>query len=590
MIEVVAWETLNVAMRPSSVPNDSHESCPGPLHVARASTPSAGGRTRICDNSDMARVRRPNPAPTFLVLFALAALVSACGTVPPSAPHASGVPTSFAVGSPTVAPTQTSPSPTLQPTPEPTAASAVPIVPVAGFQTDATSIDQQNVTAILSGTNAKFDVLELVDGDADGILKALGLDRPSVAGRLVLAPTADALEADLDAGPSHLGLVRASDVGPSVRALGWEGKSLFGVARVASLTDWPLEANLDASASSAAFDPAQTWTIAAAGDVMLDRGVYKVVKLDGKGVDFPFAGGTATITGRYCCSSMGWVLPRTKRLDTSSDVRSITSGADLAMVNLEGPAPVNATYHSTGMTFNFDQSFLAGLKYAGIDVVSLANNHIGNAGQKGILDTISALDKLGIAHAGAGANTAAARTPAMFTVDGVKVAVLGYDSIAPGYGAGAAKAGCAELSWGTAPDDIRAARAAGAQVVIVYPHWGVEYTTGPTTAQRTWAHQMIDAGADLVIGNHPHWAGAMEVYKGKPIWYALGNFVFDQTWSEQTEEGLLLELTFSGSTLVQAWLHPIIDLDGAQPNLLDAAGGKAVLDQVYGASTKVLPW
>ena len=102
---------------------------------------------------------------------------------------------------------------------------------------------------------------------------------------------------------------------------------------------------------------------------------------------------------------------------------------------------------------------------------------------------------------------------------------------------------------------------------------------------------MIDAGADLVVGNHAHWAGAMEVYRGKPIWYALGNFVFDQTWSEETEEGLVLELTFTGSTLVQVRLRPTLILDGAQPNLLDPAGsGKVVLDRVFSASGKLLPW
>jgi hypothetical protein len=70
----------------------------------------------------------------------------------------------------------------------------------------------------------------------------------------------------------------------------------------------------------------------------------------------------------------------------------------------------------------------------------------------------------------------------------------------------------------------------------------------------------------------------------------MGNFIFDQTWSEQTEEGLILELTFSGSTLVQAWMHPIIDLSAAQPNLLDTAGGTFVMTQVFKASRKTLPW
>jgi poly-gamma-glutamate capsule biosynthesis protein CapA/YwtB (metallophosphatase superfamily) len=102
---------------------------------------------------------------------------------------------------------------------------------------------------------------------------------------------------------------------------------------------------------------------------------------------------------------------------------------------------------------------------------------------------------------------------------------------------------------------------------------------------------MIDAGADIVIGNHPHWAQAMEVYRGKPIWYALGNFTFDQTWSEPTLEGISLELTFDGPTLVQARLHPHVLIGGVQPNLLDPDGaGRRVLDPLFAASTRHLPW
>jgi poly-gamma-glutamate synthesis protein (capsule biosynthesis protein) len=102
---------------------------------------------------------------------------------------------------------------------------------------------------------------------------------------------------------------------------------------------------------------------------------------------------------------------------------------------------------------------------------------------------------------------------------------------------------------------------------------------------------VIDAGADLVIGNHAHWAGAMELYNGRPIWYALGNFVFDQTWSEPTMEGITLELTFVGSQLVQVTMRPHIILDKAQPNFLDPAGdGAVVLGQVFAASKGLLDW
>jgi poly-gamma-glutamate capsule biosynthesis protein CapA/YwtB (metallophosphatase superfamily) len=527
-----------------------------------------------CDNRPMARssahfrrLRRPG-------LLALIVLLGACGGASPSTPAPSATHSLYPIVQPSI------PYP-VTPAPDP----GEPIVPVAGFRTQATSIDRAGVLAALAGTNQTFGQLELVAADSDAVLAALGIAGPPSSDRLVLAATSEALSADLHSYPKRLGLMRASDVGPSVHALAYEGRSLFGVDRIADVSEWPLRAALDGPR----FDPASTWTIAAAGDVMLDRGVYKVLKLDGKGADFPFDGGTATITSRYCCSSFGWAVPRAKRLDTSPQVRHLVSGADLAVVNLEGPAPVNARYHSGGMTFTFDQSLLVGLQNAGIDVVSLANNHIGNAGRQGIRDTVAVLDKMRIEHMGAGIDRAGALAPACFTIDGVKVAILGYSAFSSSYAAGPSLAGVAELSWGTAPADIKAARDAGAQVVIVYPHWGTEYKTGPTAAQRTWAHRFIDAGADLVIGNHAHWAGAMEVYKGKPIWYALGNFVFDQTWSEETEEGLILELTFSGPNLIQAWLHPTLILDSAQPNFLDAASAGVVFNRVYGSS-KYLPW
>jgi poly-gamma-glutamate capsule biosynthesis protein CapA/YwtB (metallophosphatase superfamily) len=95
----------------------------------------------------------------------------------------------------------------------------------------------------------------------------------------------------------------------------------------------------------------------------------------------------------------------------------------------------------------------------------------------------------------------------------------------------------------------------------------------------------------MVIGNHPHWAEGMEIYNGKPIWYALGNLVFDQTWSEYTMEGITLELTFRGKELVQIRMRPHLIMGKAQPNFMDpGASGKFVMDQVWKASKGALPW
>ena len=252
---------------------------------------------------------------------------------------------------------------------------------------------------------------------------------------------------------------------------------------------------------------------------------------------------------------MGWDLPYTKRTGNAGIVRSLISGADIAIANFENPAPNSFRFHASGTVFSANPKDIAGVKDAGIDWVSLANNHIGDAGRTGMLQTMTNLDKYGIAHGGLGKNLAAAHKATLLKAGGVTVGILGYDMIAPSYWAGASTAGSAHMTAKALKADIKAARKAGADVVIVFPHWGIEYRAAPSATQRRLGQAAIDAGADLVIGNHPHWAEAMEVYKGKPIWYALGNLVFDQTWSEYTMEGITLELTFRGSTLVQV-AHP----------------------------------
>ncbi len=196
--------------------------------------------------------------------------------------------------------------------------------------------------------------------------------------------------------------------------------------------------------------------------------------------------------------------------------------------------------------------------------MSLANNHIRDAGGQGLLQTITNIRKRGIEVSGAGKDLAAARKPAMLEAGGMTVAVLGYDAIAGYYHATADKIGSAPLTASIVRADIKSARAAGADLVIVFPHWGTEYRSKPFTGQQKLARMIIDSGADMVIGNHAHWAAAMEVYKGKPIWYALGNFVFDQTWSEPTMEGITLELTFKGAELIQA-THATAHHPGPRP-------------------------
>ncbi|MBA3877649.1 MAG: hypothetical protein C0498_12115, partial [Anaerolinea sp.] len=495
-----------------------------------------------------------------------------------------------------------SPSPTTDPTPPPTTAAApatpVPtptvarraLVPVTDFRAPWTETSAEEVAAVLAGTSERYDAIEVVETQRFKVLAALGLGLPEDPAQLIIAPDPATLRADLVDSRRRLAFLLVDDVDPSVRALGWEGSSLFGVDRVASVAEWPLQASFFAGPGMAPdvpqgrYDPATAWTLVAGGDILLDRGVALAIRESARGADFPFDGGTVRITSRCRdCSAFGWDLPRAERTGDEGAVRELLNDADLAIANFENPAPVGFTWHERGTTFSADPKLIAGLANAGIDWVSLANNHIRDAGARGILDTIAALDRSGIAHSGAGAGSAAAHAASILDAGGIRVAVLGYDTIAPSYWTSdASKVGSAQMTEEALTTDIAAARAAGADLVIVFPHWGIEYTTRVSAQQERLGHAAIDAGADMVIGNHPHWAGAVEIYRGKPIWYALGNFVFDQTWSEPTMEGITLELTFDGTRLVQARMRPHLILDRAQPNFMDPAGsGAVVMDQIW---------
>ncbi len=503
---------------------------------------------------------------------------AAAGTPPPASPE-----------TPPAAPVAT-PDPTPAPeTPAPLA--DVAVVPVTQFRAVFTSTNRAEVAKTLAGTSDRYDALVLVEAEADAILTALGESRPADAGQLVLVRDAAALTKHLAKHRKRLAFLRADAVTPAVRALAWGDRSLFGVDRVSDAADWRLHAQLPAPTADAAFHPGGTWTMFAGGDILLDRGVYQTIRVNGKGVDFPFDGGTAEITGHTCCSAFGWEQPVTRRTGNAGAMRELIEGADIAIANFENPAPDRVRWHTSGTVFSADPGIIDGLVNAGIDYVSLANNHIGDAGDAGILQTIDNLEERGLAYSGAGKDARAARKPAMLEAGGMTVAVLGYDAIASYYSATDDDAGSSRLSLTRVRNDIKRARTDGADVVIVFPHWGTEYRATPFAAQQRLARAIVDAGADMIIGNHAHWAAAMEVYEGKPIWYALGNFVFDQTWSEPTMEGITLELTFHGRELVQARMRPHIILDKAQPNFLAPGGdGQVVMGQIYDASKGILPW
>lgn len=228
--------------------------------------------------------------------------------------------------------------------------------------------------------------------------------------------------------------------------------------------------------------------------------------------------------------------------------------ADVRIGNLECPlATVGQPMPSKIYNFRADPRAVRVL--AGrFDAMSVANNHSGDYGKAAFLETLAVLDGAGIRHFGGGRNLVEAHTPLWIAKKGLRIAVLGYNEFKPrAFEAGASHPGIAWSEDSHVIADIRAARAAGADVVIPFMHWGWEREPEPTARQRRLARVMIDAGADAVVGSHPHVTQGAEVYRGKPIIYSLGNFVFDGFELPAAKVGWLLRMEID-TRGVRSWL------------------------------------
>ena len=222
--------------------------------------------------------------------------------------------------------------------------------------------------------------------------------------------------------------------------------------------------------------------------------------------------------------------------------------------------------------------------FAGFDVLTTATNHALDCGSLGwgckgqsLDDTRRNILGAGIRAVGTGDTPAKARAPVIVERQGVRFAFLGVNAIdGENTWVTDTQAGTAPLSTQSLADvtaDIALARSL-ADVVIVLPHWGIEYQAEPSADQRTWAPAMVAAGADLVIGNHPHLVQPVEtVALGGVVAYALGNFVFDQGPAD-THYGAAFEAVFEGRTLARWRLLPVRIYDLHQPRWTGALPGQ----------------
>jgi poly-gamma-glutamate synthesis protein (capsule biosynthesis protein) len=218
------------------------------------------------------------------------------------------------------------------------------------------------------------------------------------------------------------------------------------------------------------------------------------------------------------------------------------------------------------MKFCGSDKHIEGLKFAGVDVANLGNNHSANYGKAGIDETKQLLEKNGIAVTGLNG-------PVYLQVKGIKFAFLGYSDIEKTPLVSTAEEGRIKAEVGEARKN--------ADVVIVQYHWGTEYMTPPEDRQKFLGRLTIDSGADLVIGNHPHWIKPIEFYNGKLITYGHGNFIFDQEWSQKTKEGVVGKYTFYGKDLIDAQYLPVELVSYGQPYFLEGARKKAILDEMH---------
>lgn len=268
--------------------------------------------------------------------------------------------------------------------------------------------------------------------------------------------------------------------------------------------------------------------------------------------------------------------------DPRYPVRGIATrfaAADIAFVNLEAPFSDRGPITPTTDILNFknEPATVAALTATGLDVVSGANNHFRNAGEYGVTYSAQLLQRSGVQLAGAGANDIAAHAPRFVERRGTRFAFLAYGYPNDGTVAARNRAGIATAQdVGRMQADVRAAKLK-ADVVIVSLHAGTEYTRTPTAFQLRFDHAAIDAGATLVLGHHPHWVQPVERYRNGAIVYSLGNLVFDQPWSWETQHGIVAEVTFVGSRLRRVHLLPVTIDRGLQPRFVGGPSGASIL-------------
>lgn len=251
------------------------------------------------------------------------------------------------------------------------------------------------------------------------------------------------------------------------------------------------------------------------GDMMLDRSVANVIARVGVREIFE------EVLGEY----------------------GLGRNADIVSVNAEGPFADFRRETSKEIAFRFDPDLIPTLKEFGITLYSQANNHSLDMGAQGFDESIRNLQTHGLDVYGHQAKESREDSTLIKIVRDKSFAFVGFDDTFPRVNRDQAVEIIKDLE-----DEV--------DYTVVNMHWGQEYKALSNTTQQSLAHALIDAGADVIIGHHPHWVQEIELYKNRPIFYSLGNFVFDQYFSQPTQESIGVEIVFDDQEL-QVYVHPL---------------------------------
>jgi poly-gamma-glutamate capsule biosynthesis protein CapA/YwtB (metallophosphatase superfamily) len=449
------------------------------------------------------------------------------------APERSTSPASFPTALPT-SPSDTPPSPAA-PTPSPQ--HVMPLALVVHATRPTTDVAVADARRVVASGASRWSAI----GQSGGRMRVISTEERSAS---------DVLRA-VRSSRDVLGIVPADAVDARVRVL-----TVGGHHPLRDPKRYPLRIRSERPVP-------EVTTLAAVGDIMLGRRVGTRHRTDPAAPLKPFA----------------------KRL----------AAAEITVGNFESTLSTDGSPTQGGDSFAASPRVIRGLRAAGFDLLSLANNHVGDYGDRALRQTLDRFAATKIDTVGAGRDLAAARRPVVIQRDGIRVGFIAVDSIGESPAATRNRAGTNRLNMPprTGPLDRAALRRISSDirslnkrvdVVIVLTHRGTQYTHRPEPSQRAAARAFGDAGADLVIGGHPHWVQGFEMAGSTAVVQSLGNFVFDMDFQRKTREGIFLEIVLWGGAVKAVEPVPYVIDDAFTPRPVRGDRAQRILADVWRSS------